>query len=72
MMESKLKQVADEDPVVNQKKVGVNEATEGFLDNGETKESAEPQAELNKADYSNEDEENRGEEENEEGGEESV
>ena len=71
MMEGELKQVAAEDLLINQKKDGVSEPTEGFLDNGEAKEPEEPQGELNDADYTSAGE-GGDEEENEEDGQESV
>ena len=50
-MEGRLKQVAAEDLLINQKKDAVNEATGGFLNNAGAEESAEPQGELNDMDY---------------------
>ena len=60
MMEGELKQVATEDLLVNQKKDDVSEPTEGFLDNGEAKESEEPQGEPSDAYYTSAGEGGRG------------
>ena len=51
MMEGELKHVAAEDLLINQKKDGASEPTEGSLDNGEARGSEESQGELNDADY---------------------
>ena len=71
-VKGKLREVSAEHLLVNQKEAPVNDATEGFLNDGASEEP-EAHAELKEADFTNSEEENGDkEEENEEDGDESV